>query len=64
MFNAIPDIDSDAAIPAIRRWFGDHFYRSIYVRSVADIQRYKTAFPEAQVDVMVLPPAPKMPVPW
>jgi hypothetical protein len=28
-FNAMLDEDSDAAIPVIRLWLGDHFYRSI-----------------------------------
>ena len=64
MFNALLDKDSDAAIPTIRRWLGDHFYRLIYVGKLADIQRYKAAFPEASVVIMPPPPAPMMPVPW
>ncbi len=64
MFNAVLDQDSDAAIPTIRRWLRDYFYRSIYVGTPADIQRYKAAFPEAHVEIMTRPPAPTMPVPW
>jgi hypothetical protein len=55
------DKGKDAAIPTIRLWIGDHFFTSVHVKQKADINRYKAAFPEA--DVELLPPPPP-PIPW
>ena len=50
--------DKDAALPLVRRWLGDHFCRSVYLKQSADIARYKSAFPEADVDLGPPPPPP------
>jgi hypothetical protein len=46
---AVLDKEKDGAVPTIRLWFGDHFCRSVYVKHSADVQRYQTTFPEADV---------------
>ena len=55
------DKGKDGAIPTIRLWFGDHFYSSVHVKQKADINPYKAAFPEADVE---LPPPPQPALPW
>jgi len=55
------DKGKDAAIPTLRLWIGDHFFSSVHVKQQADINRYKAAFPEADVE---LPPPPPPPIPW
>jgi hypothetical protein len=55
------DKSKDAAIPSIRLWIGDHFFSSVHVKQQADINRYKAAFPEADVE---LPPPPQPTLPW
>ena len=55
------DKGKDAAIPSIRLWIGDHFFSSVHVKQKADIDRYKAAFPEADVE---LPPPPQPALPW
>ena len=49
------EIESDAAVPTVRRWLGDHSYRFIYVRTRAEIQTFKDAFPEADVKYPIPP---------
>jgi hypothetical protein len=55
------DKGKDGAITTMRLWFGDHFVSSVHVKQKADINRYKAAFPEADVE---LPPPPQPPIPW
>ncbi len=47
----------DAAIPLIRRWLGDHFCSSIFLKQEAELERYQEAFPEAEI----YHPAPPVP---
>jgi hypothetical protein len=39
----------DGAIPTVRLWLGDHFCARIRLRNPGDAERYKAAFPEADI---------------
>jgi hypothetical protein len=47
----------DASIPLIRRWLGDHFCATVFLKHEADFERYQAAFPEAEI-FLPAPPAP------
>jgi hypothetical protein len=55
------DKSKDGAIPTIRLWLGDHFFSSIHVTKNSNIEPYKAAFPEADVE---LPRPPPPSIPW